>query len=292
MIFAANHASHVDTPLLLTCLPLRFRHRTVVAAAADYFFDRTLEGRRLVASRSPPSRSSGPKVNRRSADTAAGAARRRLEPGHLPRGRPRPRRLGPALHGRCRLPRPAHRSPRRARLRARDPARPARTADVETAPGGRPAGGSGAESARTHGLRRSPVTVIFGEPLHPADGEDARRFGARVEAAVAVLADEVAYRLVERPSPRRRRVDPLPTGPGHRALAPGLVARSGTGSGPHRRQHRWRRPQPPRQRRPALAAGLSHPTPGRGTRTPGRRLAYRTWAAWNRTSGARTRTST
>ena len=40
VIFAANHASHIDTPLLLACLPLRSRHRTVVAAAADYFFDR------------------------------------------------------------------------------------------------------------------------------------------------------------------------------------------------------------------------------------------------------------
>ncbi|MGH9181610.1 MAG: lysophospholipid acyltransferase family protein, partial [Acidimicrobiales bacterium] len=39
-IFAANHASHVDTPLVLTALPERFRHRTAVAAAADYFFDK------------------------------------------------------------------------------------------------------------------------------------------------------------------------------------------------------------------------------------------------------------
>ena len=37
-IFAANHHSHLDTPLLLTSLPERWRHRTVVAAAADYFF--------------------------------------------------------------------------------------------------------------------------------------------------------------------------------------------------------------------------------------------------------------
>ncbi len=41
VIFAANHASHLDTPLLLTQLPLEFRHKTVVAAASDYFFDRT-----------------------------------------------------------------------------------------------------------------------------------------------------------------------------------------------------------------------------------------------------------
>ena len=39
-VFAANHASHVDTPLLLTVLPDRFRHRAVVAAGADYFFDK------------------------------------------------------------------------------------------------------------------------------------------------------------------------------------------------------------------------------------------------------------
>ena len=41
VIFAANHASHIDTPLLLTTLPVEFRHRTIVAAASDYFFDRT-----------------------------------------------------------------------------------------------------------------------------------------------------------------------------------------------------------------------------------------------------------
>ena len=39
MVFAANHQSHLDTPLLLTSLPDRFRHRAVVAAGADYFFD-------------------------------------------------------------------------------------------------------------------------------------------------------------------------------------------------------------------------------------------------------------
>jgi len=40
LIFTSNHASHLDTPLLLTSLPDRFRHHTVVAGAADYFFDR------------------------------------------------------------------------------------------------------------------------------------------------------------------------------------------------------------------------------------------------------------
>lgn len=43
-IFAANHASHMDTPLLLAALPLRLRLRVRVAAAADYFFTRRWKG--------------------------------------------------------------------------------------------------------------------------------------------------------------------------------------------------------------------------------------------------------
>lgn len=44
VIFAANHASHLDTPLLLSLLPSRFRHKCVVGAGADYFFDRKWKG--------------------------------------------------------------------------------------------------------------------------------------------------------------------------------------------------------------------------------------------------------
>ena len=39
VIFAANHASHLDTPLILLSLPDEWRRQTAVAAAADYFFD-------------------------------------------------------------------------------------------------------------------------------------------------------------------------------------------------------------------------------------------------------------
>jgi 1-acyl-sn-glycerol-3-phosphate acyltransferase len=38
VIFVANHASHVDTPLILRMLPARWRQHTAVAAAADYFY--------------------------------------------------------------------------------------------------------------------------------------------------------------------------------------------------------------------------------------------------------------
>lgn len=44
VIFAANHTSHLDTPVILAALPRRFRKRTVVAAAADYFYSKRPAG--------------------------------------------------------------------------------------------------------------------------------------------------------------------------------------------------------------------------------------------------------
>ncbi|HLI42037.1 MAG TPA: lysophospholipid acyltransferase family protein [Streptosporangiaceae bacterium] len=38
LILAANHSSHMDTPLILNSLPRELRRKTVVAAASDYFF--------------------------------------------------------------------------------------------------------------------------------------------------------------------------------------------------------------------------------------------------------------
>lgn len=45
VILVANHASHLDTPVILSALPRNLRKRTAVAAAADYFYRN-----RLVAS--------------------------------------------------------------------------------------------------------------------------------------------------------------------------------------------------------------------------------------------------
>ena len=43
VVFVANHASHMDTPVILRALPGPWRRRTAVAAAADYFYmDRRL----------------------------------------------------------------------------------------------------------------------------------------------------------------------------------------------------------------------------------------------------------
>ena len=40
VVFVANHSSHVDTPILLDALPGPRRRRTLMAAAADYFYVR------------------------------------------------------------------------------------------------------------------------------------------------------------------------------------------------------------------------------------------------------------
>lgn len=44
-IIAPNHQSHADIPLLLYALPERTRERTVIAAAADYWYRRPWTGR-------------------------------------------------------------------------------------------------------------------------------------------------------------------------------------------------------------------------------------------------------
>ena len=186
VIFAANHASHIDTPLLLTTLPVEFRHRTIVAAASDYFFDRTWKSVLWSFSLAaiPIERS---KVNRRSADAAAELLADGWnlvifpEGGRSPDGWTQPFRGGAAYLAR-RTGRPVvpvylhgtrHVLPKTAERGARGP------------------GGSGTESRRGGGLRRSPISVLFGAPLTPDEGENAHRFSDRIEASVATLAREV-----------------------------------------------------------------------------------------------------
>jgi 1-acyl-sn-glycerol-3-phosphate acyltransferase len=40
VVFVANHSTHMDTPVILRALPGRWRRRTAVAAAVDYFYDK------------------------------------------------------------------------------------------------------------------------------------------------------------------------------------------------------------------------------------------------------------
>ncbi|HVB90531.1 MAG TPA: lysophospholipid acyltransferase family protein [Acidimicrobiales bacterium] len=186
VIFAANHASHIDTPLLLTTLPVAFRHHTVVAGASDYFFDRTWKAIlwSFAVAAIPIERH---KINRRSGDAAAALLNDGWslvifpEGGRSPDGWTQPFTAGAAYLAR-RTGRPVvpvylsgtrHVLPKTAEKGSRAP------------------GGSGTESRRGGRIRRSPISVLFGQPLSPDEGENTHRFSARVEAAVATLAREV-----------------------------------------------------------------------------------------------------
>jgi 1-acyl-sn-glycerol-3-phosphate acyltransferase len=187
VIFAANHASHVDTPLLLTTLPVQFRHRTVVAAASDYFFDRTWKSVlwSFALAAIPMERS---RVNRRSIDLAADLIEEGWNLVIFPEGGRSPDGWAQPFH------------PASAGYLGKRTGRPvvpvylhgtrhvlAKTPDA----GGLPAGGSGTEARRGGRLQRSPIAVLFGAPMTPDEDENARRFSDRIEAAVATLSREV-----------------------------------------------------------------------------------------------------
>jgi len=168
VIFAANHHSHVDTPLLVTSIPEPWRHRLFVGAAADYFFRTRLTSAvsALALGAIPIERA---KVGRRSADRAAALLTEGWsmlifpEGGRSPDGWGQPFRGGAAyLALRCGVPVvPVH------------------------------VDGTGRILRKGRKLP-TPATsrVTFGTPLVPGPVDDSRRFGATVERSVAALADE------------------------------------------------------------------------------------------------------
>ena len=168
MILAGNHASHLDTALLLSSLPARIRHHVVVGAAADYFFDRHWKAAlwAFALGAVPMERV---KVNRRSADLAAALIEEGWSFVIFPEGGRSPDGWGQEFKGgaaylakRCSVPVvPVHLRGTRAIL---------------------------AKGSRR--LRPGPTELRFGDPLWPEQREDARRFASRIERAVAVLADE------------------------------------------------------------------------------------------------------
>ena len=170
-IFAANHASHVDTPLVLSILPSRFRHRTVVGAGADYFFDTRWKAAlwSFAIAAIPIERQ---RVSRRSAEEAMALLNQGWsmvifpEGGRTPDGWARPFRPGGAgyLATRSGLPVVPLYLEGTRRILAR---------------------GSGT-------LRPGSTRICVGRPLWPQPDEDARRLSIRIEAAVAALADETA----------------------------------------------------------------------------------------------------
>lgn len=168
VVFVANHHSHLDTPVLLTSIPEPWRERIFVGAAADYFFRNAVTSAlsALFMGAIPIERT---RINRTSADRAAALIDDGWsmlifpEGGRSPDGWGQPFRGGAAyLSARCGVPVvPIHVHGTRHILRK------GKTLPTPAA-----------------------TKVTFGVPLLPGEGDDARRLGARIEQAVAELADE------------------------------------------------------------------------------------------------------
>ena len=170
VIFVANHTSHLDTPLILCSLPDRWRRKTAVAAAADYFFDTwwRATSSAMVFNAFP--------IERRSGSLSA-------TPGDLltdgwsvvvfpegtrsPDGWTRRFKAGAALLS----------------IKHQVPVVPVGIR------------GSFAAMPRGHGWPvpgRPVVTVRYGQPVRPLAGEGPRDLAVRIETAVARLVDEDA----------------------------------------------------------------------------------------------------
>ena len=168
VIFAGNHHSHLDIALLLLTMPRRFRDRTVVAAAADYFFDTRTKAilSALTINAVPIERL---RVSRRSSDQLLALLRDDWNLVIFPEGGRSPDGWGQDFK-----PGAAFLATRRA-----CPVVPVHiegTSDVLPKGASRP--------------RRASCTVTFGHPIQPTVDGDVRDLGQRVERAVAELADE------------------------------------------------------------------------------------------------------
>lgn len=191
VIFAANHHSHLDTPVLLTAIPEPWRHRIFVGAAADYFFRNRVTGAlsALAIGAIPVERT---RVTRRSADHAAELIGDGWSMLIFPEGGRSPDGWGQEFRGGA------------AYLSLRC-ARPVVPIYLE-----------GTNRILPKGQRRirpQQTTILFGDPLWPEEGEDSRRLAARLEAAVASLADEATTDWWQARRRARRGTTPPLTGP-------------------------------------------------------------------------------
>jgi 1-acyl-sn-glycerol-3-phosphate acyltransferase len=168
VVFAANHHSHVDTPLLLSVIPEPWRHHLFIGAAADYFFGNRITSTlsALVIGAIPIERT---KVTRTSADQAAELIDDGWSMLIFPEGGRSPDGWGQAFRGGAAY----------LAIRCGVPVVPVHVDGTDRIlPKGRSM------------PRPTPTVVTFGTPLVPGEGEDSRRMAARIEAAVAQLGDE------------------------------------------------------------------------------------------------------
>lgn len=178
-IFVANHASHVDTIVLMTALPVKQRKRTVVAAAMDSFFMDARQAFKtvIIFNAIPVDRL---KVNRRSAQLALELVQDGWnlviypEGGRTPDGHLQEFKGGAAyLAERSKatvIPTYLHES---GFLKAKKYAKAPLYVDAPNE-------------------RRHHIIVAFGPALKCDEGENMRHFGVRIEQAVEELGREVS----------------------------------------------------------------------------------------------------
>jgi 1-acyl-sn-glycerol-3-phosphate acyltransferase len=168
VIFAPNHHSHLDTGLMIRSVPTVWRRKMVVAAAADYFFDKRWKAAisALALNAIPIDREL---TGRKSSDLI----RELIDDGYslviYPEGGRSPDGWGQSFKGGA------------AYLSARTGV-PVVPVFID-----------GTGSIYGKGMKRpkpGSSKVIFGAPLWPIEGESTRRFNSRIEAAVTALGDE------------------------------------------------------------------------------------------------------
>lgn len=169
VIFAANHSSHLDTPLLASHIPVRYRHKTAIGAGADYFFDRTWKATiwsGLVAA-IPIERN---KVNRKSGELADSLLNDGWSLIIFPEGGRTPDGFGQTFKGGI--------------------AQLAKKSGVPIVPV-YIKGTYDALGKNSRRFKPGPTSINFGYPLYIADGEDPREFTRRIQKAVDQLAHEI-----------------------------------------------------------------------------------------------------
>ncbi|CAB4900293.1 unannotated protein [freshwater metagenome] len=168
LIFTPNHHSHLDTPLSIYAIPEPWRHKLVVAAAADYFFTSRGKGSAaaLVLNALPIDREA---TGRKSADQIRDLMADGWSLLIYPEGGRSPDGWGQDFKGGA------------AYLSARTGA----AVVPMFIDGTGPIYGKGMKRPRP-----GRTTVVFGSPLRAEPDENTRRFNARIESAVTLLGDE------------------------------------------------------------------------------------------------------
>jgi 1-acyl-sn-glycerol-3-phosphate acyltransferase len=168
VIVASNHTSHLDTAAIIEALPLHFRHKLLVGAAADYFFTGKIRGNvaALALGAFPVERKRASAASARLAVRLAQEGWNMIlfpEGGRSPDGWLQELKPGAAF----------------VAAKAQRPLVPMWI--------------TGTEHLLPRGakkLRRGKVDVLIGDPLFPEPGEDARTLHVRFERALMRLATE------------------------------------------------------------------------------------------------------